>query len=75
MVYYTQRIKEIREYRELTQEQVAKGIGMKQEQYQRYETGKNEMKAGHIIKLCKFYNLSADYILGITAECETMPKK
>ena len=43
MVYYTQRIKEIREYRELTQEQVAKGIGIKQEQYQRYETGKNEM--------------------------------
>lgn len=74
-MYYTQRLKDIRELYELTQEQVAKGIGMKQEQYQRYEAGKNEMKAGHIIKLCRFYDLSADYILGITNIQKEMPKR
>lgn len=74
-MYYTQRLKDIREFYELTQEQVAKGIGMKQEQYQRYEAGKNEIKAGHIIKLCRFYDLSADYILGITNIQKEMPKR
>ena len=74
-MYYTQRLKEIREFHELTQEQVAKGIGMKQAQYQRYEAGKNEIKATHIIKLCKFYDLSADYILGITNIQREMPKR
>ncbi len=74
-MYYTKRLKDIREFYELTQEQVAKGIGMKQEQYQRYEAGKNEIKASHVIKLCRFYNLSADYILGITNIKKEMPKK
>lgn len=74
-MYYTKRLKDIREFYELTQEQVAKGIGMKQEQYQRYEAGKNEIKASHVIKLCRFYNLSADYILGITSIKKEMPKK
>lgn len=74
-MYYTQRLKDIREYHELTQKQVAEGIGMKQEQYQRYESGKNEIKASHIIKLCKFYDLSADYILGLTEMPKEMPKR
>ncbi len=74
-MYYTQRLKDIREFYELTQEQVAKGIGMKQSQYQRYEAGKNEIKASHIIKLCRFYDLSADYILGITNIQKEMPKR
>lgn len=74
-MYYTQRLKDIREYYELTQSKVAEGIGMKQTQYQRYESGENEMKAGHIIKICKFYDLSADYILGFTNNKMPMPKK
>lgn len=74
-MYYTQRLTHIRAYHELTQKQVAEGIGMKQEQYQRYESGKNEIKASHIIKLCKFYDLSADYILGLTETPKEMPKR
>lgn len=63
-----QRIRNIREDKDLTQEQVAKSIGLKREQYRRYETGENEMKVSHIIKLCRYYKLSADYILGLTDE-------
>ena len=39
---------------------------MKREQYRRYETGINEIKASHIIMFAKFYNVSTDYILGLT---------
>ena len=63
---YPQRIRDIREDRDLTQQQVADFLGMKYQQYRRYESGENEMKASHIIKLCEFYGLPADYILGIT---------
>lgn len=63
---YPQRIRDIREDRDLTQKQVADFLGMKYQQYRRYESGENEMKASHIIKLCEFYSLPADYILGIT---------
>lgn len=62
----TQRIRNIREDKDLTQQQVADGIGVKREQYRRYETGENEMKVSHIIKLCEFYRLSADYVIGLT---------
>ena len=63
---YPQRIRDIREDRDLTQQQVADFLGMKYQQYRRYESGENEMKASHIIKLREFYGLPADYILGIT---------
>lgn len=65
-MYYTERLKELREDNDLTQEQVAKAIGLKREQYRRYETGINEIKASHIIKFAKFYNVSSDYILGLS---------
>lgn len=69
----TQRIRNIREDKDLTQQQVADGIGVKREQYRRYETGENEMKVSHIVKLCEFYQLSADYILGLTDNENPMP--
>ncbi len=71
----TQRIRNIREDKDLTQQQVADGIGIKREQYRRYETGENEMKVSHIIKLCEFYKLSADYIIGLTDIETEIPEK
>ena len=65
-MYYTERLKELREYNDLTQEQVAQAIGIKREQYRRYETGINEIKASYIIKFAKFYEVTSDYILGLT---------
>lgn len=67
-MHYTQRLKDLREDKDLTQENLAKKLNMKREQYRRYETGINEIKASHIIMFAKFYNVSADYILGLTNE-------
>ena len=44
-MYYTERLQQLREDRDLTQEQVANALRMKREQYRRYETGINEIKA------------------------------
>ena len=65
-MYYTERLKELREYNDLTQEQVAQAIGIKREQYRRYETGINEIKASYIIKFAKYYEVTSDYILGLS---------
>lgn len=65
-MYYTQRLKDLREDNDLTQEELAKLLNMKREQYRRYEAGINEIKASHIIMFAKFYNVSADYLLGLT---------
>lgn len=62
---YLKRIKDLREDNDLTQEQVAKYLGTSQTMYARYERGANEMPIRHLIKLCKLYNVSSDYILGL----------
>lgn len=73
-MHYTQRLEDLRKDKDLTQEQVAKLLDLKREQYRRYETGVNEIKAGFIIKVCKLYNISADYLLGFTNTYKTLPK-
>ena len=73
-MYYTQRMEDLRKDNDMTQAEVAEGIGMKREQYRRYETGQNEIKASLIIKVCKFYNVSADYLLGFTNTKSPLPK-
>ena len=65
---YVKRIMDLREDADLTQSQIAEYLGTSQTMYARYERGANEIPVRHIIKLCKFYNVSADYILGITDE-------
>jgi len=63
---YIKRIKDIREDSDYTQEYVAKYLGTSQTMYARYERGANELPIHHLIKLCKLYNVSADYLLGLT---------
>lgn len=74
-MYYTQRLKDLREDNDLTQEELAKLLNMKREQYRRYEAGINEIKASHIIMFAKFYNVSADYILGLSNEYKPKQKQ
>lgn len=62
------RIKELREDRELKQINIANYLKMKQPQYARYESGKREIPIDCLIKLSKLYNVSVDYILGLTDE-------
>lgn len=62
---YEKRIRDLREDRDLTQQQIADVLGTSQTMYARYERGANEMPIRHLLTLCKFYEVSADYILGI----------
>ncbi len=74
-MHYTQRLEDLRKDKDLTQAQVAKLLELPREQYRRYETGINEIKASFIIKVCKFYNVSADYLLGFTDTYQSLPKE
>lgn len=65
MQVYQIRLRQLREDHDLKQEDIAKHLGIQQTVYSRYETGKNDMKPFQIIELCKFYNVSADYIFGL----------
>ena len=58
-------IRELREDRDLKQADIAKLLGTTQQVYSRYENGVNEMPIRHLRTLCRFYHVSADYILGL----------
>ncbi len=63
---FTEKLRGLREDNDLTQQQIADVLGTSQTMYARYERGANEMPIHHLITLCKFYNVSADYLLGTT---------
>ena len=67
MKTYIDIIKELREDKDMTQSEVAQLLGTTQQVYSRYEKGENEMPIRHLITLCKFYNVSSDYILCINS--------
>lgn len=66
MKEYHEIIRELREDNNLKQIEIAEILGTTQQVYSRYEKGINEIPLRHIITLCNFYKVSADYILGIT---------
>ena len=61
---YRERMRALREDRDLTQIQVAKVINKSQQGYNHIETGRAELKSEDLIKLCDFYNVSADFFIG-----------
>lgn len=63
---YIQRMRNLREDSDKTQQQVADYLGTSQTMYARYERGANELPIHHLLALCKYYNVSADYILGLS---------
>ena len=63
---YRTRIRHVREDRDLTQAQVGKILQKSQQGYNHIEAGRAELKIEDLITLSKFYNLSADYLVGIT---------
>lgn len=60
------RIRDLREDKDLNQTQVAKYLGMSQTGYSKYETGENDIPTQVLIKLALFYDTSIDYLLGQT---------
>ena len=69
------RLRDLREDKDLLQKDVAKEIGIRQRGYSHYETGENNIPNNILIKLAYFYNTSIDYILGITNEKKPYSKK
>ncbi len=63
---YRQIICELRTDNDLSQAEVAKVLGTTQQMYSRYENGTCEMPIRHLMTLCDFYSVSADYVLGRT---------
>ena len=62
---YAQKIRNLREDKDLTQAQIAQLLGTTKNQIGKYERGEQELPIRHLIKLASFYNVSADYILGM----------
>ena len=63
---YIQRIRNLREDNDKTQAEIAEILATSQTMYARYERGANELPIRHLITLCKYYKVSADYILGLS---------
>lgn len=61
---YVKRIRDLREDHDKTQQDIANVLGTSQTMYARYERGANELPIRHLMTLCEYYNVSADYILG-----------
>ncbi len=62
---YRTRMRNLREDRDLTQREVGAVINKSQQGYGHIEDGRAELKIDDLIKLCKFYGVSADYFIGI----------
>ncbi len=60
-----EKLRDLREDQDLTQQNVADYLGIGRTMYRRYETGETEIPVRHLKKLCILYNRSADYILGL----------
>ncbi len=66
MPTYVKRMRDLREDMDKTQQEIADVLGTSQTMYARYERGANEMPIRHLIALCRYYKVSADYILGLS---------
>ncbi len=68
------RLKDLREDKDLSQEELCKIIGYKQQTYSCYETGNRTLPYELLLTLAEFYNTSTDYILGRTNIIKPYPK-
>ena len=65
---YLKRLRDLREDHDKTQQEIAEILGTSQTMYARYERGANELPIHHLVTLCKYYKVSADFVLGLRDE-------
>lgn len=70
----SERIRSLREDKDLFQSDIAKILNTTQSYYAQYENGHRPLPIEHLITLCKFYNVSPEYILGFTNTPKPLPK-
>ena len=75
MLTYIDKLRGLREDNDLTQKQIAEILKTSQTMYARYERGANELPIRHLVTLCKFYNVSADYLLGTAPDPRRKQKR
>ena len=73
MMYH--RIRDLREDRDLLQKDLAKYLNCTQVCYSHYETGKRDIPTDVLIKLCRYYETSTDYLLGLTDVKAPYPRR
>lgn len=64
-MYYNEIIQFERETKNITQKEISEFLGIKQQQYARYEKGINLLPITYLKKICIYLNISADYVLGL----------
>ena len=69
------RLRDLREDSDVRQSDIAKYLHIKQNTYSQYESGQRQLPIDALISLAKFYNVSTDYILGLTHKKEPYPPK
>ena len=69
-----QRLRNLREDRDLTQAAVAAVLHVAQTTYSRYESGSLDIPSASLIALARFYGTSVDYLLGLTNVREPYPR-
>lgn len=67
---YYKRIRELREDNDILQKDIAKLLNTTQQHYSRIENGSTEITADRVIILAKYYNVTSDYILGLSEKKE-----
>ena len=73
-MHYCDRIRALREDKDLTQAQIAQLLHIGQKTYSDYELGKTRIPVDSLIVLARFYNVSMDYICGITRQPAPFPE-
>ncbi|MDE6759143.1 MAG: helix-turn-helix domain-containing protein [Lachnospiraceae bacterium] len=73
-MYYTNRIEDLRIDADKTQQQIADILVCQREVYRRYEKGERELPLWAAVKLAEYYNVSLDYLVGLTTKRSPFPK-
>ena len=64
-MYFYQRLRDMREDHDKSQNEIALVLGTVRQQYAKYESGAQELPMHHFITLAKYYNVSLDYLAGL----------
>lgn len=62
---YVERLSAVRKAKGITQRQVCDALNITQQQYSKYERGVNELPIRYLIEICRFLDISADWLLGL----------
>ena len=75
MMYYTARLRQLRDANDLTQREMSDILGISQQHYSLYELGKRKLDIEQVICICRALKVSSDYLLGLTDKPKASRRK